>query len=750
MNRKNKSAVIVCVAALVLTGCNSPAEKYSQTVSEAENRISEGDYSGAAEEFQKALELDPSDARVYIELADTYLANGNIDKAIETLRKGSEAANDPTLEAKLNDLLKEKSLTTARQNLESDNFETALEQFNTVIELDDSCTEAYFGSAEVLAALDRLDEAEELLQKGYEKTQDEELNEKLKELSTTRSMNLAEQYMLEKNYSLALTEYQNALSVNDKLTEAYIGAVNALEALGETDKVLEQLRIGVDKTDDKELKQMFDDMSVISYLKTAKNYFSEQKYEFAKTEYENALEVNDKCVDAYIGASDSYVRLGKANEAIDILRSGFEKTHDETVGEKLNKLEIADLTRKNRTNLENKKYDEAAENFREILKLDSENITAYIGLADAYCELDDYNNAVDILETGINKTKDKRLEEKLTEINLSTALSHAQDYLSSGKFSDAAAEFKNALNIDSANVEAYMGLTDTYLNLGDTDAALTNLREGYEKTNDEALRSRLNELSFSTSLSRANCYLSRGEYSKARDEFQNALNLDSSCVEAYLGQADAYFGLGDVSSANNVLQNGWAATWDSRIQSRLFRGRLNNLTLNPQKCGYEPLNQLVEQILNSITTNDMDTYDKVKACYDYLINNCVYGQGDGIYDVLEFDDMYSDKSLYEKFAYIILRDHEGVCDYYSAAFAVMTRAIGLDTKVRGGQTSTARTESGYTGHAWCVIIIDGVEYVFDPQVEDNIAKGGAIGYYRFCKTYDEVKNNYIPSFWVDM
>ena len=38
---------------------------------------------------------------------------------------------------------------------------------------------------------------------------------------------------------------------------------------------------------------------------------------------------------------------------------------------------------------------------------------------------------------------------------------------------------------------------------------------------------------------------------------------------------------------------------------------------------------------------------------------------------------------------------------------------------------------------------DEVEYVFDPQIEDNIAKDGKITYCRFAKTYDQVKDKYI-------
>ena len=66
----------------------------------------------------------------------------------------------------------------------------------------------------------------------------------------------------------------------------------------------------------------------------------------------------------------------------------------------------------------------------------------------------------------------------------------------------------------------------------------------------------------------------------------------------------------------------------------------------------------------------------------------------------------------------------------------MARMLGFDARLQNGQTH--RAAGGYTGHAWCVINIHGVDYVFDPQVEDNIAAGGAIRHLRFCKTYEEV------------
>ena len=128
----------------------------------------------------------------------------------------------------------------------------------------------------------------------------------------------------------------------------------------------------------------------------------------------------------------------------------------------------------------------------------------------------------------------------------------------------------------------------------------------------------------------------------------------------------------------------------------------------------------------------MTTYEKVRACYDYLVDTCHYGD-----NVLRLDFPEANGTAR---AYGMLVGHVGACDDYSSAFAALTRAIGLNCYTVYGQT--ARADGGYTGHIWCVMNIDGVEYVFDPQIDDNI---GADIYYRFCVTYDETPDSYYPS-----
>ena len=159
---------------------------------------------------------------------------------------------------------------------------------------------------------------------------------------------------------------------------------------------------------------------------------------------------------------------------------------------------------------------------------------------------------------------------------------------------------------------------------------------------------------------------------------------------------------------------------------------LNNAELTPNDTGADYCDEVVQDTLAQITSDDMSTYEKVRACYDYLVNTCSYGD-----NVLRLD--FEDVNATAR-AYGMLVGHIGACDDYSCAFAALTRAIGLNCYTVYGQT--ARASGGYTGHIWCVIAIDGVEYVFDPQIDDNI---GDSYYYRFCVTYDETPGSYYPS-----
>lgn len=156
-------------------------------------------------------------------------------------------------------------------------------------------------------------------------------------------------------------------------------------------------------------------------------------------------------------------------------------------------------------------------------------------------------------------------------------------------------------------------------------------------------------------------------------------------------------------------------------QASALRELINSAPLRPYTFANRELTQAVDALFAELFEPGMDTYDKVKACYDWLVENTVYKRpghtGDGSWDC----------------ALQVFRDGKGTCDCYSSAFAAMMRRIGLESYVVEGITSANR--GGMTGHVWTVMVIGEKTYVFDPQVEDAIAgrtDSKEIQYVRFC------------------
>lgn len=70
-------------------------------------------------------------------------------------------------------------------------------------------------------------------------------------------------------------------------------------------------------------------------------------------------------------------------------------------------------------------------------------------------------------------------------------------YLEEGNYEEAIIAFTAAIEIDSKRTEAYVGLADLYLAVGDVESAISILEQGYKITGDETLNTRRRELGVS-------------------------------------------------------------------------------------------------------------------------------------------------------------------------------------------------------------------------------------------------------------
>ena len=191
------------------------------------------------------------------------------------------------------------------------------------------------------------------------------------------------------------------------------------------------------------------------------------------------------------------------------------------------------------------------------------------------------------------------------------------------------------------------------------------------------------------------------------------------------------------SSSSNKGNSSSSSSSSSYAPSGSIESILNSAKLNPTKTGYPTLDNYATSVLNSVTNDSMSTYEKVKAVYDWIINNMSYQLGFVIGE--EIDSLINTYGFYEKDAVEVFLatngfgTHRGSCDNYSAMFMVLTRRIGLDSYV-----ISARNKDG-SGHTTVNIKINGKWYNFDPQREDNSLKNGKITYLAFGEDDNDSK-----------
>ncbi|MBD5081062.1 MAG: tetratricopeptide repeat protein [Ruminococcaceae bacterium] len=746
---KKKIVIPVCIAgaaAILAVGgylvyYNSPDQVMLRSQNKAAIYAEEKDYSAAAVELERILELDDKNVQAYADLSEAYIEQDMTDKAVEVLQKGYELTNDGGLKTKLEGMLKEQALEHGNKFLSEKDYKQAAEEFQKVLDIDSKCVEAYIGKAGAFEGMNDPDSAMECLQQGIDETGNEDLQTKFNEIKIKTLLENAEKLYSQKEYDDARREYKNVLVIDAENITAYLGMADCFLAMDSDDSAVEILTAGFEQTKDQGIEGKLNEIKVSVYLKAADKFVEEEEYESAQRELKKAIDIDSKCVKAYLTYAEICGITEQIDEAVELLQKGFDNTSDEDIKTKLDEYTITQCLDNAEEYLDGEEYEKAKAEYEKVLELDEKRAEAYLGLADYYGRVGDQEEAKNILQMGLDITNDQDIAYRLERIHISEMLWQASSYYNNGNYTAAAEEYNNVIELDSYSVDAYLGAANSYVKLGRDSDAINLLQTGYNYTGNGSIWSRLVYLKKTPHLNLANSYLANGKYSEAAEEYRIVLDIDYYCTEAYSGLADAYAGMGNYSRAEQTLTDGYYATGNKEFLDRALRYKLNSASLSPQQSSYAPLNSLVQQVLSQITSSNMSTYQKVMACYDYLVNNCKYGDAPSSY--YNAGDEANEKLYAEKSAYAILHGKVGICINYSAAFVALTRAIGLKSYLRTGQTTAYA--GGYTAHVWCEIELGGTMYIFDPQLDDEMmTRGDIYEYTRFCTTYDKMSYHYIP------
>lgn len=130
-----------------------------------------------------------------------------------------------------------------------------------------------------------------------------------------------------------------------------------------------------------------------------------------------------------------------------------------------------------------------------------------------------------------------------------------------------------------------------------------------------------------------------------------------------------------------------------------------------------PLAQVVNTAIAAVTTPEMTNDEKLRACYQYIIDTCSYKRS---YETPSGDWTGT-------YALEILTTGQGNCYRYAAGFAYLAKGLGYDVRVVTGTIKAAR--GGVTPHGWVEIRMGDAWYIFDAEMQD-------------AKEYDLYKKTY--------
>ena len=143
-------------------------------------------------------------------------------------------------------------------------------------------------------------------------------------------------------------------------------------------------------------------------------------------------------------------------------------------------------------------YESAIEVFYEVLDINPDDLgvidalqKAYIDYAYMYFDSGDYEQAVVLCLDAINNLPNP---EKIQNIFVQTY----SDYAQNGELSyeKEISAYMVVLELDELNIEAYLGLAELYHLQGEEEKAIEILLRGWEKTNNQAIYDRLSELGY--------------------------------------------------------------------------------------------------------------------------------------------------------------------------------------------------------------------------------------------------------------
>ena len=191
-------------------------------------------------------------------------------------------------------------------------------------------------------------------------------------------------------------------------------------------------------------------------------------------------------------------------------------------------------------------YESAIVAYEAAIEIEPRCAEAYIGLAEVYVAMEDYDSAIDVLNTGLAATEDPALRAALEEVEALKGQTWEAQYdlgtqlMAEAKYEDAIIAFSSAIERERNQYIIYMARGDAYASL------VSSMRAFYESVNEELIALRDKSIDdynqVLTMLSKDNVW---------SDEIKKVM------IEIYKKIANIYILTNEIQEAMEVLLEGY-------------------------------------------------------------------------------------------------------------------------------------------------------------------------------------------------
>lgn len=458
--------------------------------------LSRGDYPASIEAYLKALELDPSNAEVYILLAEAYIYNQEIDPAISALEKAVELQPDLA-----------RAYVRVGNALQRCNcLDLAIWAYTECLELQPDYSIAYSNLAGVYYQQQRWNEAINCYKKCLEITPN---------IAIVHWM-LGNALVKSGDISGAITCYQQAINLQPNRPEFYLKMGESLAKNSQINEAIAYyktaLTLDANNSDiSAKIAQLKSQLETpvlgsisepMNFREDATDSFDEQGVDFSGQVLEGELHYQED-----------------TQESEDLVTSPTEqlliKTDEKLVAEKPINPRVLSLQKQAELYLSQGKLEETVATCQEILKLDPNFLLVYVVLGNALHFQGKISSAI-------------RAYNQALEIHPSFAEVHANlatMYLQNGQVNEAIAAYKKSLEIKPDLAAVHWNLGRAYQKLGNTEAAIDSWKIALE------LKPDLVEAEFNFEF--GNILARRGEYEQAIASYQRAISRKPDWAEPY-------------------------------------------------------------------------------------------------------------------------------------------------------------------------------------------------------------------------